>query len=85
VDVYLPAQGVAILCLGPEKFTINTAQPLGHTIMQQNLLGVHKVDFFNVAAHTWSPLPLTAAGDAEKATFIRNSLQKIEDKRREYE
>ena len=81
VDVYLPMHRVAILCLGPEKFTVNTVQPLGNTIMQQNLLGAYKIEFFNIASHTWNLLPLSPTGDTEKATFIKNSLQRIMDKR----
>lgn len=86
MDIYLPQQRIAILCLKGEKFTINdvvtgppqhaSPLPLGHTKMQQNLMAACKLRVVLIPVHVW--LGLNAKGDHFKTQFLQQQIAKVD-------
>jgi hypothetical protein len=84
VDLWVPAHGLAIMCLPKTRFSINAVavkgphgpmqapQPLGQTKMMQNLFHVCKVPVCMVPYHIWCEL-LT---DEVKREFLQRQIQK---------
>jgi hypothetical protein len=84
VDLWIPAHGLAIMCLPKDKFTVNAVavhgphgivlapQPLGQTKMMQNLFRICQVPVCMVPNHIWADL----GSDQFKCDFLKRQIQK---------
>eukprot|EP00892_Ulva_mutabilis_P008362 jgi/Ulvmu1/5899/UM026_0020.1 len=90
VDLWCPSRDVAIMCLGPSKFSINAIPPpagqgmpvpapvpLGQTRMMQHLFVACKVPVVLVPQHIWMSLE----SDSLKRDFLHRHIEAAETDR----